>query len=187
MSDAPSPDAPSPTAPSTAPPATSTTSPETLSAPTSAIKRAPSPIPEFPALPAAPAAHVVGHGWSASHKIPKASDYADIKKRHEEQAEDYARILEARAAAGEGELSSGSGRSSLDDKNKDGQHGRDHAHANAANTEKQRLMDQMNAGNGEYLSIASNAMAYAYVYCRWRSYRAEIRKNGSHKEDVVRF
>ena len=50
----------------------------------------------FPDLPAAPPSHVVGQGYSAHHKVPTVQSYKDSQARNEEEANQYAQIVEAR-------------------------------------------------------------------------------------------
>lgn len=113
----------------------------------------PKRIPDFPKLPAAPAPRVYGQGYSSAHPIPTVSDYSEIQKKHKQEAEEYARIADARAeAAGHGSDTDSDmdphSTSDMDRNNTAGEHGKKNAHANEGATEKQRLMDQMNAGNG---------------------------------------
>lgn len=54
---------------------------------------------DFPALPPAPAPHVFGTGYSGKHKVPKAQDWQQINERHQQQADEYARIMEMREQA----------------------------------------------------------------------------------------
>jgi hypothetical protein len=107
-------------------------------------------LPEFPELPEAPAPRIYGHGWSATHKIPNISGYSDLQKQHAAEADEYARIVDARNVA-LGNLSDVSSSASItrlstpaeNEKNADGEP------MTKGEKEKQRLMDQMNAGKGE--------------------------------------
>lgn len=134
--------------------------------------------PEFPELPPAPAPHVFGTGYSGKHKVPKAQDWQEINQRHQEQADEYARIMELREQAAldeqriaeEGPTSEEEGEPAYykvdadgdiinpDDSpttagqkvTKDGTQSRRKADNKNGATEKQRLMNQMTAFTGAY-------------------------------------
>lgn len=50
----------------------------------------------FPELPPAPPSRVVGQGYSASHPVPTVQSYRDTQAKHEEEAQQYAELVEAR-------------------------------------------------------------------------------------------
>lgn len=132
--------------------------------------------PDFPNLPPAPAPHVFGTGYSSKHKVPKAQDWTDISKSHQEQADEYARIMEARQQADEderrinteGPVSEDEGEPAyfevdgdgdpIDPQDsptaaghkvtKNGQESKKKADPKNAPNEKQRLMDQMTSFSG---------------------------------------
>ncbi|KAL1405327.1 hypothetical protein Q8F55_008956 [Vanrija albida] len=62
---------------------------------TSAHKK---PVTEFPELPQAPPSYRLGNGYSAAFKVPTVAAYHELQKQHEADADEYARIVEARAA-----------------------------------------------------------------------------------------
>ncbi|BEI79854.1 hypothetical protein CcaverHIS002_0103830 [Cutaneotrichosporon cavernicola] len=139
-----SPVAKSPTTPVRGP--TSPSSPSAHLAVPHQIGRPRSPVPEFPPLPAAPPPKVFGMGYSGSRRVPKVQDYAGIKEKHDQQAEEYGRILQEREEAmrNNAELASGSvSPASVERANTVDQSGDKKADTGA--DEKARLMEQMNA------------------------------------------
>ena len=161
------------------PTATKTTKTGTGSSPSknSTAKRS----ADFPVLPPAPAPHVFGTGYSAKHKVPKAQDWQQINQRHQQQADEYARIMEMREQAQldedrlakEGPTSEEEGQPAYVHVDGDGdavnpqdspttagnkvagEGGQSRKRAdpkNAAN-EKQRLMDQMTSFTGELQGV----------------------------------
>jgi hypothetical protein len=53
---------------------------------------------DFPDLPPAPASKEVGHGYSAHHPVPTVQSYKITKADNEAQAKEYAEIVAARQA-----------------------------------------------------------------------------------------
>jgi hypothetical protein len=133
------------------------------------------PLPE---LPAAPPSRVVGAGYNAtSHTIPTVSGYKKEREQWDQQADEYARIVEQRAretderrakaeerarqqAAGSGDGPGDMNKmettgEKLEETNskKDGnvlksaKNMKDEINPNKPANEKQRMMDQMNAHN----------------------------------------
>lgn len=128
-------------------------------------RRSRSPVPEWPELPEAPPSKVYGKGYSSRHKVPKAQDYAEIQKTHEQQAEEYDRLVREREEAMQGreengEMSSGqlspaadvgdvpgdSTGASLHEGETSGKSAKGQQGAG----EKERLMEQMTANLGEF-------------------------------------
>lgn len=134
--------------------------------------------PDFPELPPAPAPHVFGTGYSGKHKVPKAQDWQEINQRHQQQADEYARIMEMREQAEmdekrlaeEGPGSEEEGEPAYVEVDgdgdpinpqdspmaaghkvaNDGTQSRKKADSKNAATEKQRLMNQMTSFTGAY-------------------------------------
>lgn len=132
--------------------------------------------PDFPELPPAPAPHVFGTGYSAKNKVPKAQDWQQINQQHQQQADEYARIMEARQQAeldekriaedgpgseeegdpdyfqvdGDGDPinPSDSPTTAGNKASNDGVQSRKKADSKNGATEKQRLMDQMTSFTG---------------------------------------
>ncbi|ORX35103.1 hypothetical protein BD324DRAFT_582681 [Kockovaella imperatae] len=50
----------------------------------------------FPDLPPAPPSRVVGQGYSTSHPVPTIQSYRDTQAKHDEEARQYAEIVDAR-------------------------------------------------------------------------------------------
>lgn len=118
----------------------------------------------FPELPEAPPSHVVGQGYSASHPIPTIQAYRTEKTQQEEQAQQYADLVErhhqetetresqrdqsqappngdvgeTKQVAGE---ETNAAKTQMDKTEK--------SSANTGATEKDRLMDQMTANQRE--------------------------------------
>lgn len=109
-------------------------------------------LPAFPTLPAAPPSHRFGHGFSGRTKIPKVQDYKGVQLAHEEQSEEYQRVMNERARimnerASVDSAKSQRSNSSVSNDIKSGKNSRDKENAHGAANEKQKMMDQMNAGN----------------------------------------
>lgn len=124
-------------------------------------------ITKFPELPAAPPSKVVGSGYSPYHPVPTVQGYREQQKSNEKEADEYARIVairaqeqadrQARAEAhaqpkqenGDGTVTPGGTHKDSGNKAKMQENNKDDANAKKPATEKQRMMDQMNAHNRE--------------------------------------
>lgn len=128
-------------------------------------------LPEFPKLPAAPPSHHFGHGFSGRTKVPKAQDYKEIEKSHEQQSAEYNRIMNERARIMQERGSTDSGSKSNATSNatptsptsnvhndvKSGKNSKKSENPHGAPTEKQRMMDQMNANQMKPTDRIKNA------------------------------
>lgn len=131
-------------------------------------------LTKFPDLPAAPPSKVVGSGYSSYHPVPTVSGYKEEQKEHEKAADEYARIVEIRAkeqaehtarasaTAPEGVAGKQGGTDASGTLHDDGNKAtaqkktRDEDPTSGKPvTEKQRMMDQMNAHKGESMRSAS--------------------------------
>lgn len=134
---------------------------------------------DFPALPPAPAPHVFGTGYSGKHKVPKAQDWQQINEKHQQQADEYARIMDMRAQAEEDERRLAEEGPTSEEEGEpayvqvdgdgdpvnpqdspttagnkvsnDGTQSRKKADSKNGATEKQRLMNQMTSFTGMYI------------------------------------
>ena len=129
---------------------------------------------DFPPLPPAPPSHVVGQGYSSSHPVPTVQDYRKTQAEHEQQANEYAEIVRKRqqeqemanqrvepggAGLPDGEEKSGDAAGVPEAKvvkeegnaAKTQQDKKESGGAKGPATEKQRMMDQMNANQREPL------------------------------------
>ncbi len=118
---------------------------------------------DLPELPAAPPSRVLGQGYSASHPVPTVQKYKTAKQKHDEEAKQYAELVEQRRQeAEERDKQSGTlngGTNGVEDSVSETKqvHGeetnvaktqkdkKDGPVANTGSSEKGRLMDQMNA------------------------------------------
>lgn len=133
---------------------------------------------DMPELPAAPPSHVVGQGYSANHKIPTVQSYKQDQLKRDEEAEQYAKLVEQRqrdaadrlekvAAAQNDKEKEGSNRAPQSGdanqasdqqsgnvlKNRAGK--KDEMSTGGAHDEKSKLMEQMNSNKGVYFRLST--------------------------------
>jgi hypothetical protein len=124
---------------------------------------------DLPELPAAPPSQVVGQGYSAHHKIPTVQGYKQDKARQDEEANEYAKMIEKRQKEASERLERLAAEQNASDASKAPQSGdaglegdkpetnvlknrkgkKDEQSTGGATDEKSRMMEQMNANKGE--------------------------------------
>ena len=129
---------------------------------------------DFPELPEAPPSRVFGQGYSAHHPVPTVQSYKSEKAKHDEEAKQYADMVEKqrqeseereKRAAEMREAENGDVTKTTqvaDEETNVAKTQKDKTNKPNANTgasEKARLMDQMNANQREH-TVLSRAPAY---------------------------
>jgi len=124
---------------------------------------------ELPQLPEAPPSRLFGQGYSSHNPVPTVQHYRSEKAKQEEEAQEYAALVERRRQEAEeretnaASMNAPQGGSVSDTKQVAGEETnaaktqkgkKNKASANAGATEKERMMDQMNANQREFTHSA---------------------------------
>ncbi|ORY26481.1 hypothetical protein BCR39DRAFT_540905 [Naematelia encephala] len=116
---------------------------------------------DFPELPQAPPSKVLGQGYSANHPVPTVQGYREEQAKHETESKEYAAMVERRRAQQEEKDKAAREGANNDDGQsqhdgppvqkeetnavKNTKHKKDEPVGSKPATEKQQMMDQMNA------------------------------------------